>query len=108
MKANGLVLEKTDTGWIETYVELKGITDILSVLGTDMKGITQVNIDRYRKIFYSNKNLEKYGSISAMIDVNEERWYMVAPLLLVECNDIEPIILSKKVENEIKDKITLY
>ena len=108
MTAKGLLLEKTEQGWSEKYVDLLEPMDILKVLGTDKKGITQVDIDKYRKVFYSMTNLDKYGSITAMMDANEERWYMVSPLLLVECNDNEPILLSKRVETEIKDLITLY
>ena len=108
MKACGLLLEYENNQWTEKYVDIKEAQDILTVLQTNKKSITQVDIDKYRKVFYSMDNLERYGSISAKIDAHEERWYMVAPLLLVECNDNEPIMLSKKVEEEIKELITLY
>ncbi|MBQ8234387.1 MAG: hypothetical protein IJZ36_02235 [Bacilli bacterium] len=108
MVAKGLLLEKQDDIWTEKYVSLDKPQDILTVLQTNKKSITQVDIDKYRKVFYSMDNLERYGSISAMMDANDERWYMVAPLLLVECNDTEPIMLSKKVEQEIKELIKLY
>lgn len=102
--AKALLLNKENGKWKEKEITIKNVSDIRAVFSPYESTVDQVNLDRYRKIYYSLGFL-KDGIDAKTVDMEDDRAYMVAPLLLVQCNDEKPIDLTEEVLQSIKNSI---
>lgn len=106
--AKAVVLERDEEGkWKEREVRVFNRKSFLDVFKDERDTLTQVNLDRHRKVYYCSSNI-KTEILSKVRDENEEMFYMGSPLLLVECDDINPIDIRDEVKEEIKREIELY
>lgn len=106
--AKAVVLERDEQGeWKEREVRVFNRKSFLDVFKDDRDTLTQVNLDRHRKVYYCSSNI-KTEILSKVRDENEEMFYMGSPLLLVECDDINPIDIRDEVKEDIKREIELY
>lgn len=105
--ANAVLLKRDDTTWTEERVKITSVDDIRKIFTPYQSDVSQVNIDKYQKVYYCVKFM-KTGVEAKVTDENCETHYMVSPLLLVECDDIKPVDISNEVLEKLKDSIDFY
>ena len=105
--ADAILLKRVDGAWIEEKVFLKNVESIRQIFDPFREDIEQINISKYKKIYYSIGNLVD-GIDATVSDMNDDRHYMVSPLLLVQCDDAKPVSISDEILKEIKDAIDFH
>lgn len=102
--ASGVVLTKEcDGSWSEKTVELHNIDDIRRVFHPFETDVTQVNISRQLKLYYSMNFLFEGKCTEAKVkDEKGNRNFLVSPILLLECdaNDV-PMVLTEENKNKM-------
>ena len=86
-------------------VYLSSIQDILNVFAPHQQNVTQVDIDRHHKVYYSLGFLDNTGVKATVTDAYENRHFLVYPILVVECNDYTPIPITETGYQFIKKKL---
>ena len=104
--AKVLLLKKVEKTWIDEVAVVTSVSDMRALIGDD---ITQVNLSKYEKVYYSPDSIGVRGEVSAMVkDVDGDRHFMGDILLLVECNDEKPVDITEETLTKIKEAIELY
>lgn len=90
--AEGVFLERgSDSVWKERPVRVHSISDIREIFKPYESDVTQVNISRSEKLYYSISFMaDKCNTEAKIKDMNGNQNYLVSPILLIECdtNDI--------------------
>lgn len=105
--ATAILMEKVNDAWTEKEIEIKNVQSLREVFEPHNDNIEQVNLDKYRKVYYSMGFLNE-GIDAKLIDMNDETHYMVSPLLLVQCDDSFPKKISPEVAESIKKAIDFH
>lgn len=105
--AKALLLKKENGEWKEEEITIKNVVDIRAVFTPYESTVDQVNLDRYRKVYYTMGFL-KDGIDARTVDMDDNRAYLVSPLLLVQCDDEKPIDLTEEVLQSIKNSIDFF
>ena len=105
--AKALLLNKENGEWKEREVTIKSVADIRAIFAPYESNVDQVNLDRYRKVYYSMGFL-KHCIEARTVDMDDNRAYLVSPLLLVQCDDEKPIDLTEEVLQSIKNSIDFF
>lgn len=100
-----VLLEKNCGIWFETVKLVKSVNDLRSLFHPYEDSIIQVNIDKYRKVFYNYGFLDGKGVAAKVRDMDGEMHYMCSPILIVQCDDEKPINIESDVLNSIKELI---
>lgn len=105
--SKAVVLTRKENGeWVESTTRVFNRQSFLSVFNTE-DTLTQVDLDRYRKVYYCTSNI-KNEILSKVRDINGETHFMGSPLLLVECDETKPIDITDKIKEEIKERLELF
>ena len=105
-----LLFTKADGVWSEEEVFVHDTQEIKNLVGVGLK-LTQVNLSRYMKVFYCLDNIEKLAEPqmqARVIDEDGDMQFMVSPILICQCDDTNPINLTKEIEETIKSTIDFY
>ena len=105
-----LLFTKADGIWSEKEVFVHDTQEMKDLIGVGMKP-TQVNLSRYMKVFYCLDNIEKLEEPrmqARVVDEDGDVQFMVSPILICQCDDTNPINLTKEIEETIKSAIDFY
>lgn len=92
----------------ESEYEIRSADDIRNFLG-DGVSVTQVNLSKYHKVYYSMEMLERYGIVDCkVVDMNGDTHFMHTPLLYVKCDDSEPVCICEQSKKIIEGAIDFY
>lgn len=107
--ASGCLMKRGEDGkWSEEIVSIDSVDDILDVFSPYQMYVEQVNLDRYRKVYYTVENLATQGVVAKIEDADGVLHFMASPLLLVQCNDEEPIRIEPSIKDSIINELKLY
>lgn len=98
----GLLLIKEETGWVEKELNITTSDEIKACFKNSLK---EVRLDKYRRVYYS---ISERGVDARVKDINNDTHYMSSPILLIECDDKEPIRISDNIKNSIKETIDFF
>lgn len=102
--AKAIVMKYENNKWVEFEPIIKSISDIRGQFHPFEDSVTQVNLDKNRKIYY-NVNFMTEGVQARVVDDEDTLHYMCSPLMLVQCDDTKPIDITEEIKNSIKDAI---
>jgi hypothetical protein len=103
--AKAILLTKQDNEWHEKEVIINSVDDIKNIFNPHQDRVEQVNLSMFEKLYYSVGFLTADGIDAKVDDMNEDRSYLVSPLLLVQCDETKPINITKETLNSIKERI---
>lgn len=107
--ASGCLMKREEDGkWSEEIVNIDSIDDILDIFSPYQMYVEQVDLDKYRKVYYTVENLASQGVVAKIEDADGVLHFMASPLLLVQCNDKEPIKIESSVKDSIVNELKLY
>lgn len=106
--AKCIALFNTDGKWVSQAHNISSVDDILNFFSPCEKSVEQINLDKYHKVYYSPDKIDSRGIMGITTDSEDERKMLTSPLLLVYCDDIQPINMTETAEKFIRDKLTLY
>jgi hypothetical protein len=98
----GLLLTREDTGWSEKEIKVTTSDEIRACFENTLG---EVWLDAHRRIYYS---VTERGIDAKARDIHGDMHYMSSPILLIECNDKEPIRISNNIKNSIKETIDFF
>ena len=79
-----------DGNWEEKSLIVRNVNDIKNAFKGDE--VTQVNLNKYHKVFYATKDIERHGSICSKVrDESGELFFMASPVMLALCDNEKPI-----------------
>ena len=96
------LVRQEDGTWKEIYHTVHTDNEMGDLVG---KGVAQVDISKYIKLYYSTEGIEKMNGIYSKYTKEGIREFMASPLLLVECNDTLPIDFTQKAIDIIKENL---
>lgn len=103
--AKVVLMKKEDEKWTESIAVIKSIDDLKGVFHPFENETTQVDIDKYRKVYYNYGFLGNDGVAAKVKDIDDNMHYMCSPLLIVQCDDEKPINIESDILNSIKELI---
>lgn len=103
--AEVIVMKRQEDGkWEEKSLVVRNVNDIKLAFNGDE--VTQVNLNKYHKVFYTTKDIERHGSIcSKVVDESGDLFFMASPVMLVLCDDEKPISITGDDMKLFKDSI---
>jgi hypothetical protein len=104
--AKAVVLTKTENGWEKSYKTLKSVDDIKKTFTPHEDNVTEVHLDKYRRVYYSLGFLT--DGVEAKILQEEDTHFMASPLLLVYCDDEKPVDITDETLKSIEESIEFY
>ena len=101
-------MKKEDEKWVETCINIRSVDDLKGVFHPFEDDTTQIDIDKYRKVYYNIKFLGKEGVDAKVKDCDGDLHYMCSPILIVQCDDEKPVNITPDILNSIKELIDFY
>lgn len=110
-EANGVFMTRDDSSdiWNEEVVSISSRDDIRELFKP--YEVTQIDVNRCMKVYTAIDNLANRAGVDGrVVDDNGNIHLLVSPILLLECDEIEPrpIFITKETKKTFKDILELY